>query len=477
MCEVATPDILVPFTSLFFIAEGTVMKIVAPFTENGIMHATINGHRFHLRLTDPTQDNFLWIDGASPPLVLDQIAAEFLGYIIQGMWEYQTGNRDASDQVKEFVIENMHKRHGRPFAIGKARVTRERISADLDRIYGTLMDVAEQKCPVAAGLEMHELRMEEWGAPARVDLAVTYRCNLDCGHCYMGGSTEMTELTGDQWRRVLDTLWRLSVPQVVFTGGEPTEREDLIELIRYANKFVTGLITNGINLADLGPALLEASLDFTQVTLQSANGAVHDTIVKSEGAFGKTVAGIRRLVDLKMDLVTNTTLTRANADGFDDLLRFGAEELGLRTMCCNSIICSGRGAAAKDKSGLEATALNRLLASAHATAEKMGLNLQWYSPTCYLELNPLDLGFGIKACSAASHNMTVKPNGDLLPCQSWPEPVGNILIQSWPEIWNHPVCLRLRRREIGAERKKCRACEHLAYCGGGCPLEMEGGLS
>ena len=57
---------------------NSIMERKPHFTRTGVRHATINGHRFHLRLTDPTEENFLWIDGKSPPLVLDQVAAEFL---------------------------------------------------------------------------------------------------------------------------------------------------------------------------------------------------------------------------------------------------------------------------------------------------------------------------------------------------------------------------------------------------------------
>jgi len=64
------------------------MAIEYPFIKSGIVHATINGHRFHLRLKDPTEDNFLWIDGRIL-LVLDTVAADFVSYIIEAMWLFQ----------------------------------------------------------------------------------------------------------------------------------------------------------------------------------------------------------------------------------------------------------------------------------------------------------------------------------------------------------------------------------------------------
>ena len=53
------------------------------------------------------------------------------------------------------------------------------------------------------------------------------------------------------------------------------------------------------------------------------------------------------------------------------------------------------------------------------TAQKAGIRLEWYSPTCYKQFNPLEFGFGAKACSAAQYNMTIEPDGSVIPCQSW----------------------------------------------------------
>jgi radical SAM protein with 4Fe4S-binding SPASM domain len=64
--------------------------------------------------------------------------------------------------------------------------------------------------------------------------------------------------------------------------------------------------------------------------------------------------------------------------------------------------------------------------------------------------------------------MCVEPNGDVIPCQSYYKSLGNLLTDSWPGIWEHPLALSLReRRDIPA---KCHDCSLLVECGGGCPL-------
>ena len=78
------------------------------------------------------------------------------------------------------------------------------------------------------------------------------------------------------WKRIIDKLWENGVPQIVFTGGEPTLRDDLVELIEHSKEFVTGLVTNGRRLASLAKDLNRAELDYVQVSLESHLPEVHD---------------------------------------------------------------------------------------------------------------------------------------------------------------------------------------------------------
>jgi uncharacterized radical SAM superfamily Fe-S cluster-containing enzyme len=129
-------------------------------------------------------------------------------------------------------------------------------------------------CPI------HELDLEVTApfstrpsAPYRMDLAITYRCNNDCAHCYNARQRDYPELTTTQWKQILDKLWSIGIPHVVFTGGEPTLREDLAELISHAeqNGQITGLNTNGRRLSDKGylDGLIKAGLDHVQITVES----------------------------------------------------------------------------------------------------------------------------------------------------------------------------------------------------------------
>ena len=154
-------------------------------------------------------------------------------------------------------------------------------------------------------------------APYRMDLALTYRCNNRCIHCYNETSRAQNELSTSEWKSVLDRVWSLGIPHVVFTGGEPTLKDDLPELIAYAEHLglITGLNTNGRRLSqtDYLQQLVDAGLDHVQITLESHDPSIHDAIVASSGAWEQTVAGIQNALNTKLFVMTNTTLLRSNS--------------------------------------------------------------------------------------------------------------------------------------------------------------------
>nr|NIO72436.1 SPASM domain-containing protein [Anaerolineae bacterium] len=75
--------------------------------------------------------------------------------------------------------------------------------------------------------------------------------------------------------------------------------------------------------------------------------------------------------------------------------------------------------------------------------------------------------------TAAKYNMCVEPNGDVIPCQSYYQSLGNILTDPWESIWQHQLSQDLRDRTWLPA--KCEGCEDVAICGGGCPLYVNEG--
>ncbi|MEW5868866.1 MAG: PqqD family peptide modification chaperone [Chloroflexota bacterium] len=306
-------------------------------------------------------------------------------------------------------------------------------------------------------------------APYRMDLALTYRCNNDCAHCYNARPRNYPELATEQWQRILDRLWEIGIPHVVFTGGEPTLRTDLPALVAHAerNGQITGLNTNARRLsnADYLRPLVDAGLDHVQVTVESHDPAIHDAMVQARGAWKQTIAGLENALDSPLFVMTNTTMLQANSPSLPETLHFLAG-LGVPTVGLNALIYSGRGA--EVGTGLQEESLPPLLEAARQITSANEQRLIWYTPTQYCHFDPVQLELGVKGCTAALYNMCIEPDGAVIPCQSYYQPIGNLLESPWEEIWDHELATSLReRRNLPV---KCTGCVLLAECGGGCPL-------
>lgn len=327
-------------------------------------------------------------------------------------------------------------------------------------------------CPV------HELELDSLmpfsarpSAPYRMDLAVTYRCNNDCAHCYNARERNFPELTTEQWLKILDQLWALGVPHIVFTGGEATLINDLPELIKHAesNGQITGLNTNARRLSDerYVQTLVDAGLDHVQITVESSNEQIHDQMMQAKGAFRQTIEGLRNALNTKLYVMTNTTMLRTNIYTIPNTLDFLAD-MGVPTIGLNALIYAGHGLTVG--TGLRESELQPILDIATRKTSERGQNLIWYTPTQYCQFDPTANNLGVKGCTAALYSMCIESNGNVLPCQSYYQPLGNILNDPWDSIWNHELSIRLRERQNLPA--KCDNCPIVVECGGGCPLQF-----
>ena len=259
------------------------------------------------------------------------------------------------------------------------------------------------------------------------------------------------------------------MPHIVFTGGEPTLRPDLPELIAYAEKKgqITGINTNGRMLkdADFVLRLVDAGLDHVQITFESHIADIHDRMVAAHGAWVETEMGLKNALQSPLFVMTNTTLLQENSQHLDATLSYLAD-LKVPTIGLNALIYSGRGLSVGN--ALAEKDLPPLLDMARRMTQANQQRLIWYTPTQYCHFDPVQMQLGVKGCTAALYNMCVEPDGSVLPCQSYYTSLGNMLNTPWDQIWNHDLAESLReRRDVPPA---CQACLFLQECGGGCPL-------
>ena len=343
------------------------------------------------------------------------------------------------------------------------RTDRALLQEDLELMLRSLVAIAQGREPdVAVGALTLGEYADKMSAPHRMDLMVSamtrggaWHCNQKCLHCYAAGQPmgESRELTTAEWKDVLARLRAANIPQVTLTGGEPTLRGDLVELVDAAQWFVTRLNTNGRLLTpQLCRALAEASLDSVQVTLYAADAEAHNALVGAPG-FDETVRGIRNAVDAGLIVSVNTPLCSLNRD-YAATLRFAAA-LGVRYATCSGLIPSGGAEGAESRATrLSAEELTEILQSAVAAAHELSMELDFTSPGWLPEQTLRALGLHlIPSCGACLSNMAVAPDGTVIPCQSWlgGTALGNMLTDDWPAIWDGEACRAIRAESAKME--------------------------
>ena len=343
------------------------------------------------------------------------------------------------------------------------RTDRALLQEDLELMLRSLVAIAQGREPdVAVGALTLGEYADKMSAPHRMDLMLSamtrggaWHCNQKCLHCYAAGQPmgESRELTTAEWKDVLARLRAANIPQMTFTGGEPTLRGDLVELVDAAQWFVTRLNTNGRLLTpQLCRALAEASLDSVQVTLYAADAEAHNALVGAPG-FDETVRGIRNAVDAGLIVSVNTPLCSLNRD-YAATLRFAAA-LGVRYATCSGLIPSGGAEGAESRATrLSAEELTETLQSAVAAAHELSMELDFTSPGWLPEQTLRALGLHlIPSCGACLSNMAIAPDGTVIPCQSWlgGTALGNILTDDWPAIWDGEACRAIRAESAKME--------------------------
>lgn len=330
------------------------------------------------------------------------------------------------------------------------------IKEDLKELIKVFTDIASTG---TTDIDVGQMSIGEYApnmqAPHRMDLMISsmsknnnWNCNQKCIHCYAAGQklSEKEELSTEEWKKVIDICQEECIPQLTFTGGEPTMRKDLVELIEYSKWFITRLNTNGVLLTEkLCKELYEASLDSVQVTLYSNNPEIHNKLVGADN-FEKTTAGIKNAINAGLNVSINTPLCTLNKN-YIDTLKF-AKELGITYVTCSGLIVTGN---AKEKQSkdtqLSEKELYTILKDAKKYTDDNLMELGFTSPGWVKEDDLRKLNLDVPTCGACLSNMAIAPNGDVVPCQSWLDEksnLGNILKTKWKKIWNNPICKKQR---------------------------------
>jgi PqqA peptide cyclase len=299
---------------------------------------------------------------------------------------------------------------------------------------------------------------------------ITYRCNLQCPYCYNPLDLQgyRDELKAADWRRVLAQAAELGVVQAHFSGGEPTLRPDLCELIAAASRagLYTNLITQGTFLDDgLLDALLQAGLDHVQISVQAPERELADRIAGT-AAHDKKVEALLRVRDRDVALTLNCVLHRLNHDRIADVIAM-AEALEIARLELANVQFYGW--AYRNHAGLmptrEQVAQGEKIVAAARERLHGRMEIVYVLPDYFGDFpKPCMNGWG-------STFMTVTPNGTVLPCPAAAAIATlrfeNVRDRSLAEIWNESESFQ-RYRGTEWMSEPCRSCERRELDWGGC---------
>src|SRR5205809_5697776 len=181
-----------------------------------------------------------------------------------------------------------------------------------------------------AVLEQRSSTAESFGIPLAVLAELTHRCPLQCPYCSNPVELERggSELTTGEWKKVLGELAELGVLQIHFSGGEPTARKDLVELVRHASDvgLYSNLITSAVLLTrEKLSALADAGLSHVQISFQGNEPMVADRVAGLKNAHDKEIEAAKWTRELDMPLTVNAVMHRQNMHQLSDIIQMAGD--------------------------------------------------------------------------------------------------------------------------------------------------------
>lgn len=319
---------------------------------------------------------------------------------------------------------------------------------------------------------------------------ITRRCNLHCIHCYSSSQdiSYADELTTQEGKKLIDDLAQFGAPVILFSGGEPLLRLDLLELAQYAvDKGLRAVIsTNGtlitkeiaVKLQKIGLSYVGVSLDGTQKT--------HDRFRGKKGAYTAAMEGIRNCRDAGIKVGIRFTVSKNNVQDVGAMFDLLVTE-EIERLCFYHLVYSGRGfnLRAEDLSHAETRALLDLIMRrtkelfvAGKPKEILTVDNHADGPYLYLktkEENPerakevLEL-LQMNEGNSSGHGIgCISWDGEVYPDQFWRnQPLGNIRQKPFSQIWldgENELLAKLKDKKNHVHGR-CATCSWLTVCGG-----------
>jgi len=296
----------------------------------------------------------------------------------------------------------------------------------------------------------------------------TNACNMYCAHCYRdAGCRAEEELSTAEGKKLLDEIAKAGFRIMIFSGGEPLTRPDILELVSHARGL--GLIpvfgTNG-TLIDrtMAQALKDAGACGMGISLDSMDPKKHDTFRSFPGGWAGAVRGMENCYAVGLPFQIHTTVMDWNAHELEAMTDF-AVELGAKAHHFFFLVPTGRAETIEEES-LRAEAYEDVLTRIMKKQETVDIELK---PTCAPQFLRIADQIGTptrftRGCLAGLTYCIISPRGKVQPCAYLNRELGDVRETPFDEIWaKNEVFQKLRTLDYGGG---CGSCNYKKSCGG-----------
>jgi len=334
-------------------------------------------------------------------------------------------------------------------------------------------------------------------APFLVIWETTQSCALACRHCRASAqpARDPLELTTEEGKRVVQQTADMGTPIMIFTGGDPVNRPDLLELIRFTKQ--QGMRAATIPAAtdcltlELVQSLKGSGLDQMALSLDFPRADLHDAFRGVPGAFAKTMAAVEWAHEVGLPLQINTTVCGDTAPYLEEMADF-IQTLGIVFWEVFFLIPIGRGEVLQ---GLSASACERLFEVIYQVQRQHDFIVKVTEAPHYrrhvaqrerrtagevgrpASLVPMPsiltqsegpghtVGLAPRGVNAGRGFLFVSHRGEIFPSGFLPISAGNVRRDPLADVYRHAPLFR-DMRDGGRLKGRCGRCEYRDICGG-----------
>lgn len=296
----------------------------------------------------------------------------------------------------------------------------------------------------------------------------TNACNMYCDHCYReAGCKAEEELSTSEAKTMLEQIVRAGFKIMIFSGGEPLLRPDILELVAYATKLGLRPVfgTNGTLITlDMAHKLKAAGAMGMGISLDSMDAKKHNEFRKFPNAWEGAVQGMKNCREAGLPFQIHTTVMDWNSHELEAMTDF-AVELGAVAHHFFFLVPTGRAKTIEAES-LRAEQYEAVLTRIMKKQQEVDIELK---PTCAPQFMRIAAQMGVKTrfrrgCLAGTAYCIISPRGKVQPCAYLNMELGDVRETPFDEIWkNSEVLNTLRTLEY---KGGCGSCEFKRVCGG-----------